>query len=107
MKYEFSRQFGPGSDPWYAKMERWAHRQPNWFVKYFSLGFIAWLKKIWIDGKIIQTMNQVDDQTAQLIQQWEEDDRRKHAGHILETGVFGDEGWSIEITNPVIEGDQT
>ena len=103
MKYEFSRQFGPGSDPWYAKMERWAYRQPNWFVKYFSLGFIAWLKKIWIDGKIIQTMNQVDDQTAQLIQQWEEDDRRKHAGHILETGVFGDEGWSIEISNPIVE----
>ena len=23
--------------------------------------------------------------------------------HIVETGVFGDEGWSIEISNPVVE----
>ena len=55
MKIEFEKQFGEGTDPWYAKAERWANRQPNQFVKYFSLGFIAYLKKWWIDVKIENT----------------------------------------------------
>ena len=27
----------------------------------------------------------------------------KQDTHIVETGVFGDEGWSLEITNPIVE----
>ena len=27
MKIEFEKQFGKGTDPWYAKAERWAKKQ--------------------------------------------------------------------------------
>ena len=105
MKIEFEKQFGKGVDPWYAKAERWAHKQPNWFVKNFSLGFIAYLKKWWFNVKIENTMRDVDAQTKQILEDWDEEERRQFAPEftIVEKGVFGDEGWSIEITNPVID----
>ena len=46
-------------------------------------------------------MRDVDRQAKKLVEQWEEDDRREPI--IVEKGVFGDEGWSIEITNPVVD----
>ena len=46
-------------------------------------------------------MKDVDRQADDLLKQWEENDRREP--NIVETGVFGDEGWSIEITNPIVE----
>ena len=45
-------------------------------------------------------MKDVDRQTDELLQSWKEPEREPH---IVETGVFGDEGWSIEITNPIVE----
>ena len=45
----------------------------------------------------------VDLEVKKLHEQWEEDDRQI-TPHIVETGVFGDEGWSIEISNPIVEG---
>ena len=47
-------------------------------------------------------MKDVDRQTDELLQYWEENDRES-TPHIVETGVFGDEGWSIEISNPIVE----
>ena len=47
-------------------------------------------------------MKDVDRQADELLQYWEENDRES-TPHIVETGVFGDEGWSIEITNPIVE----
>ena len=103
MKFSFEKQFGKGVDPWYAKMERWANKQPNQFVKYFSLGFIAWLKEIWFDVKIENTMRDVDYQTKQIMEEWDDEQQRQFTPHRVEKGVFGDEGWSIEISNPVVE----
>ena len=47
-------------------------------------------------------MDDVDRQTVKILSEWEENDRQE-TPHIVETGVFGDEGWSIEITNPIVE----
>ena len=47
-------------------------------------------------------MKDVDRQTDELLQYWEENDRES-TPHIVETGVFGDEGWSIAISNPAFE----
>jgi len=65
------------------------------------LGAIEWLKNKWIDVKIYNTMRDVDRQADAIKKIWEEDDRREP--NIVETGVFGDEGWSIEISNPIVE----
>ena len=103
IKFEKTLLVGSGKITWYQKAERWANRQPNQFVKYFSLGFIAYLKKWWIDVKIENTMRDVDRQAIDILDQWEKDDRERWP-NIVEKGVFGDESWSIEISNPVVEG---
>ena len=100
MKFEFEKQFGEGTDPWYAKAERWAKKQ-RYPISFLLLGVIEWLKNKWIDVKIYNTMRDVDRQADAIKKIWEEDDRTEPT--IVETGVFGDEGWSIEITNPVID----
>jgi len=102
MKIEFEKTFGQGVDPWYDKAERWVKKKfKNPFIQHLALGFIEWLKQKWIDVKIHNTMKDVDRQADDLLKQWEENDRREP--NIVETGVFGDEGWSIEITNPIVE----
>ena len=45
-------------------------------------------------------MKDVDRQTDELLQSWKEPEREPL---IVEEGVFGDEGWSIEISNPIVE----
>ena len=60
MKIEFQKQFGKGSDPWYAKAERWVKKKfKNPYIQHLALGFVAWLKKIWIEGKIQMEMASV------------------------------------------------
>ena len=100
MKIEFEKQFGKGVDPWYAKAERWADKQ-KFPISFLLKGLIAYLKKMWINVKIDNTMRDVDRQAKKLVEQWEENDRREPI--IMEKGVFGDEGWSIEISNPVVD----
>jgi len=101
MKFEFEHHWG-GEDTWYLKLERWAKKQPM-PINFLAQGLIEWLKKIWIDAKIQNTMREVDLQAANIVQDWENNDRTNHR-HIMETGVFGDEGWSIQISNPAFEG---
>ena len=96
----FETTFGKGVDPWYAKAERWAKKQ-RFPISFLLLGVIEWLKNKWIDVKIYNTMRDVDRQADAIKKIWEEDDRTEP--NIVETGVFGDEGGSIEITNPIVE----
>ena len=100
MGLNFNKQFGKGTDPWYAKAERWADKQ-KFPISFLLKGLIAYLKKMWINVKIDNTMRDVDRQAKKLVEQWEENDRREPI--IVEKGVFGDEGWSIEISNPVVD----
>ena len=44
MKFEFEKQFGKGTDPWYAKAERWAKKQ-RFPISFLLLGIIDYLKK--------------------------------------------------------------
>ena len=99
-QYNFEHQWG-GKDNWYTKSKRWAKKQPFW-LSHLITGFIEWLHKMWIDGKILRTMDDVDRQAVKILSDWEENDRQE-TPHIVETGVFGDEGWSLEITNPIVE----
>ena len=101
--FSFEKTFGDGSDPWYDKAERWVKKKfKNPFVQHLALGLIEWLKGKWIDVKVANTMRDIDIQSEQIKKIWEaEDDRREP--NVVETGVFGDEGWSIEISNPVVE----
>ena len=107
MLFSFEKTFGDGVDPWYDKAERWVKKKfKNPFVQHLALGLIEWLKVKWIDVKVANTMRDIDKQSEQIKKIWEEQDVRTQQTMVkrVETGVFGDEGWSIEISNPVVEG---
>ena len=103
MLFSFETTFGDGVDPWYDKAERWAKKKfKNPFIQHLALGLIEWLKGKWIDIKVANTMRDIDKQSEQIKQIWEEQDVRREP-IIVEKGVLGDEGWSIEISNPIVE----
>ena len=103
MLFSFEKTFGEGVDPWYNKAERWVKKKfKNPFVRHLALGLIKWLKKKWIYAKIENTMRSVDAQAEQLVKEWDRNEPIKRP-NIVEKGVFGDEGWSLEISNPIVE----
>ena len=107
MLFSFETTFGDGVDPWYDKAERWAKKKfKNPFIQHLALGLIEWLKGKWIDIKVANTIRDIDKQSEQIKQIWEEQDVRREP-IIVEKGVLGDEGWSIEISNPIVEGGPT
>ena len=101
IKFEKTLLIGSGTIPWYMKAKRWAKKQ-KCPISFLLLGAIEWLKNFWIDVKIYNNMRDVDRQAEALKKHWEEHDEPT-TPHIVETGVFGDEGWSIEISNPVVD----
>ena len=101
IKFEKTLLIGSGTIPWYMKAKRWAKKQ-KFPISFLLLGAIEWLKNFWIDVKIYNNMRDIDRQAEALKKHWEEHDEPT-TPHIVETGVFGDEGWSIDISNPVVE----
>ena len=98
------KTFGEGVDPWYDVPERWVKKKfKNPFVQHLALGLIEWLKQQWIEVKVANAMRDIDKQTEQIKKIWEEQDDREEP-IIVEKGVFGDEDWSIEISNPIVGG---
>ena len=65
MKIEFEKQFGKGTDPWYAKAERWAKKQ-KFPISFLALGLITWLKEKWIDIKVANNMKSIDIQAEEI-----------------------------------------
>ena len=84
MKIEFNKQFGKGTDPWYAKAERWAKKQ-KFPISFLALGFIEWLKNKWIDAKVANTMRDIDIQAEEIKKIWDEEEKKQFAPEIIET----------------------
>ena len=83
MKIEFEKQFGKGTDPWYAKAERWVKKKfRNPYLQHLALGFLEWLKEKWIDAKVYNTMRDVDIQVEEIKKTWDEE---KKVPEIIET----------------------
>ena len=86
MKIEFKKQYGKGTDPWYAKAERWVYKKfKNPYLQHLAIGFIEWLKQKWIDIKIENTMTDVDRQIKEIKEEWDEEDRKQFAPEYTET----------------------
>ena len=88
MKIEFEKQFGKGVDPWYAKAERWAKKQ-KFAISFLALGIIAYLKKVWINVKIENTMRDVDRQVEDLHELWDEEETNNRMNVIAQNGNDG------------------
>ena len=73
IKFNFEKQFGKGTDPWYAQAERWAKKQ-KFPISFLALGFIAWLKEKWIDIKVANTMRDIDAQSEEIKKIWDKEE---------------------------------
>tara|TARA_B100001559_G_scaffold36530_1_gene27456 strand:+ start:156 stop:476 length:321 start_codon:yes stop_codon:yes gene_type:complete len=100
MKIEFEKQFGKGTDPWYAKAERWAKKQ-KFPISFLALGFIEWLKNKWIDVKVANTMRDIDIQAEEIKKIWDEEERKQFAPEYTETPSEVEGLMDMEIKNPV------
>ena len=76
VNWEFEKQFGKGTDPWYAKAERWIKKKfRNPYLQHLALGFLEWLKQKWIDTKVFNTMRDVDIQVEEIKKTWDEEEK--------------------------------
>ena len=99
-KIEFEHTWG-GEETTLQKIKKWIKKQKPPFNTILTYLF-SYIEKMYWDGKVLQTMAGVDLEIKKLHEQWEEDDKQ-FTPHTVETGVFGEEGWSIEISNPIVE----
>jgi len=100
--YNFEIVFDKEKETTLQKIKRWINKQKppfNTILKYL----FSYIEKWYWDGKVINTMAGVDLETKKLHELWEADDRQI-TPHTVETGVFGEEGWSIQISNPIVGG---
>ena len=85
------------------KLERWVAKQPQPFKFVLEILF-SYFKEYYIKYKIKETMQDVDRQAEEIVKMWdEEDERNRPKAEIVEEGLFGEEGWSISISNPVVD----
>ena len=102
IEHKFEYQWG-GEDTWYTKSKRWANKQ-KFPINHLALGVLEWLWKLYVDERVKQEMESVDRQAEAIVEQWEkEDELNRPKAEIVEEGLFGTEGWSISISNPVVE----
>jgi hypothetical protein len=85
------------------KIKRWIRKQKpplNIILEHL----FSFVEKWYIDWKVNETMRDVDRQAEEIVKQWEEEDEKNRPkAEIVEEGLFGEEGWSISISNPVVE----
>ena len=84
MKIEFEKQFVKGTDPWYAKAERWAKKK-KFPISFLALGLIAYLKKVWVNVKVENTMRSVDADVEKIHELWDDEEKKQFAPEIIET----------------------
>jgi len=95
---KFEHQWG-GEDTWYTKSKRWANKQ-KFPISHLALGFIEWLYKHWVDGKVELEMDSVDRQTEEILKQWQENEQRP----TVEEGPSGVPDLpTLRIRNEVVE----
>ena len=100
--YKFEIVFDKEKETTLQKIKRWISKQKpplNIILKYL----FSYIEKMYWDGKVLQTMAGVDLETKKLHELWEADDKQI-TPHTVETGVFAEEGWSIQISNPIVGG---
>ena len=87
-KVKFEKQFGDGVDPWYAKAERWANKQ-KFPISFLALGLIEYLKKVWINVKVENTMRSVDADIERILELWDEEETTHRMNVIAQNGNDG------------------
>ena len=87
-RIKFEKQFGDGVDPWYAKAERWANKQ-KFPISFLALGLIEYLKKVWVNVKVENTMRSVDAYIEKIHELWDEEETTHRMNVIAQNGNDG------------------
>ena len=87
-KVQFEKQFGQGVDPWHEKAKRWAKKQ-KFPISFLTLGLIAYLKKVWINVKVENTMKSVDADIEKIHELWDEEETNNRMNVIAQNGNDG------------------
>ena len=87
-RVKFEKQFGDGVDPWYAKAERWAKKQ-KFPISFLALGLIEYLKKVWVNVKVENTMRSVDADIEKIHELWDEAETTHRMNVIAQNGNDG------------------
>ena len=87
-RVKFEKQFGDGVDPWYAKAERWANKQKV-PISFLALGLIEYLKKVWVNVKVENTMRGVDADIEKIHELWDEEETTHRMNVIAQNGNDG------------------
>ena len=98
---EFEHQWG-GQDTWYTKSKRWANKQ-KFPISHLALGFIEWLYKHWVDGKVEMEMQSIDKQVKEIGEQWDKEDELNRQPTVEEGPSSVPDLPSLRIRNPVVE----
>ena len=88
IEFKFEKQFGEGVDPWHAKAERWAKKQ-KFPISFLALGLIEYLKKVWVNVKIENTMRSVDADIEKIHDLWDEEETTHRMNVIAQNGNDG------------------
>ena len=101
--YKFEVIFDKDKQTQLQKIKRWiAKKQPPLRIVLEHL--FSFVEKWYWEGKELQTKHQIEQQVKYMGDIWDkEDEQRANKAEILETGLFGEEGWSVSISNPVVE----
>ena len=87
-RVKFEKQFGEGVDPWHAKAERLAKKQ-KFPISFLALGLIEYLKKVWINVKVENTMRGVDADIERIHELWDEEETTHRMNVIAQNGNDG------------------
>ena len=87
-RVKFEKQFGEGVDPWHANAERWAKKQ-KFPISFLALGLIEYLKKVWVNVKVENTMRSVDADIKKIHELWDEEETEHRMIVIAQNGNDG------------------
>ncbi len=98
--YEFEVVFDKEKETTLQKIKRWINKkEPP--LKTILTYLFSYVEKWYWEGKLKQTMSGVDSEVNKIHDVWDNELRTEQPIQ-LEKGVFGEDDWSISISNPVI-----
>jgi len=98
--YEFEVVFDKEKETTLQKIKRWINKkEPP--LKTILTYLFSYVEKWYWEGKLKQTMSGVDSEVDKIHDVWDNELRTEQPIQ-LEEGVFGEDDWSISISNPVI-----
>ena len=98
---KFEHQWG-GEDTWYTKSKRWANKQ-KFPISHLALGFIEWLYKHWVDGRVEMEMASIDKQVKYIGEIWDKEDELNRQPTVEEGPSSVSDLPTLSIRNPVVE----